>query len=571
MKRSISIISGILLMAALLFNCPATKTQDDPIKKNSAKVITAFGFASPAATASIDETNHKISITVPYGTNLTLTPTITISGSSVSPESGIAEDFTSNQTYTVTAEDGSTQDYTVTVNVGLNPAKEINSFAFKKALNPALSSDVIGTISGNSITLSIPNPTSNVTVTGLIASFSTSGISVKIDSVIQESESTVNDFSSSRNYIVTAADGSTKTYTVTVTVSSDTTPPANVTGLSATTGEMQAILNWTAPSDSDFASVEITSIPVTSTYTVAKGTNSKVITGLTGGTKYTFTVKSADSSGNKSVGVAASAVPTDTTPPANVTGLSATSTENGRTTLSWTAPTDPDFASVEITSVPATSTYTVAKGTNSKVITGLTNEKNYIFTVKSIDVSGNKSSGADVNATPQGYTIGSTGPAGGLIFYVNPNFSTDGWRYLEATQGDIGNAVWGGVPPFCSPTIVTGATATAIGSGKSNTETILAALASQYYSYAAKVCGDYAITNGGVTYDDWFLPSKEELRLIFFNLKKQGLGSCSMNDHWSSTENGAYAAEYWTFYGDGSYHGISSKNSYGDICACRRF
>ena len=30
------------------------------------------------------------------------------------------------------------------------------------------------------------------------------------------------------------------------------------------------------------------------------------------------------------------------------------------------------------------------------------------------------------------YALRSTGPAGGLIFYENPSWATDGWRYLEA-------------------------------------------------------------------------------------------------------------------------------------------
>jgi hypothetical protein len=34
------------------------------------------------------------------------------------------------------------------------------------------------------------------------------------------------------------------------------------------------------------------------------------------------------------------------------------------------------------------------------------------------------------------YAAGDTGPAGGLIFYVNPNFAADGWRYLEAAPFD---------------------------------------------------------------------------------------------------------------------------------------
>ncbi len=42
------------------------------------------------------------------------------------------------------------------------------------------------------------------------------------------------------------------------------------------------------------------------------------------------------------------------------------------------------------------------------------------------------------------YAPGDVGPAGGYIFYVNPNFATDGWRYLEAAPFDqSAGAKWG--------------------------------------------------------------------------------------------------------------------------------
>jgi hypothetical protein len=85
---------------------------------SSAKAITAFSFASPAATGVINETLRAIAVTVPYGTNLAaLVPTITITGASVSPASGVAQDFTSRVEYTVIAADASTRKYGVTVTV----------------------------------------------------------------------------------------------------------------------------------------------------------------------------------------------------------------------------------------------------------------------------------------------------------------------------------------------------------------------------------------------------------------------------------------------------------------------
>ncbi len=85
--------------------------------------ITSFDFASPSVTGSINNTNHTIALTVPYGTNVTsLTPTIAVStGATVSPTSGTAQDFTNPVTYTVTAQDTvTTQTYTVTVTVAAN-------------------------------------------------------------------------------------------------------------------------------------------------------------------------------------------------------------------------------------------------------------------------------------------------------------------------------------------------------------------------------------------------------------------------------------------------------------------
>lgn len=89
---------------------------------SSAKTITAFSF--PSGTGVINETTHTISVNVSNSTNVTaLVATFITTGASVSiattPQvSGItANDFTIPKSYTVTAENGTTQDYVVTVTV----------------------------------------------------------------------------------------------------------------------------------------------------------------------------------------------------------------------------------------------------------------------------------------------------------------------------------------------------------------------------------------------------------------------------------------------------------------------
>jgi len=83
--------------------------------KSPAKDITSFSFASPAATGTINGTN--ITLNVPFATDLTaLVPTIVVSdNATVSPLTGVAQNFTSPVNYTVTAEDLTTKVYTVSV------------------------------------------------------------------------------------------------------------------------------------------------------------------------------------------------------------------------------------------------------------------------------------------------------------------------------------------------------------------------------------------------------------------------------------------------------------------------
>jgi hypothetical protein len=93
------------------------------VPPNPAKAITAFTVPGQTGATVIDETLHTIALTVPYGTSVSaLVPTITITGASVSPASGVAQDFSSAVTYTVTAADGTTQPYAVTVTVAAPPA-----------------------------------------------------------------------------------------------------------------------------------------------------------------------------------------------------------------------------------------------------------------------------------------------------------------------------------------------------------------------------------------------------------------------------------------------------------------
>lgn len=152
------------------------------------------------------------------------------------------------------------------------------------------------------------------------------------------------------------------------------------------------------------------------------------------------------------------------------------------------------------------------------------------------------------------YLAGATGPAGGLIFYDKGNV-TNGWRYLESANADIT-----GIPWWNGTLITTGATATSIGSGLQNTNTIITAQG--VGNYAATVAKNY--TQGG--YKDWFLPSKDELNLIYQNLKVKGLGNLNSDFYWSSSEFNVNAAYRQVFTNQG---GVDAGWKYATNAAVR--
>ncbi len=178
------------------------------------------------------------------------------------------------------------------------------------------------------------------------------------------------------------------------------------------------------------------------------------------------------------------------------------------------------------------------------------------------------------------------GPAGGYIFYDvdadntaedpdgrdNLLSTVSGWRYLEAAPSDlrvvdgvqtVDSTVEGytdakqnysfgyyrtsddGENLFVNGTTVYSnedCTLIDIGAGEKNTELLSSAIGPNAYSYetgsetksdyAARLCLD--LSHG--EYDDWFLPSQNELNLMYDNLKAEGIGSFANGNYWSSSE-----------------------------------
>jgi len=150
-----------------------------------------------------------------------------------------------------------------------------------------------------------------------------------------------------------------------------------------------------------------------------------------------------------------------------------------------------------------------------------------------------------------GYAIGDTGPAGGLIFYENREYAADGWRYLEAAPFDqSAGASWG-----CFRRLIEGARGTAIGTGKQNTADMIAACAEA--ASAGHLCA--ALSLNGVA--GWFLPSRDELLLMYRNLKVKGAGGfhdgglADNVTYWASSQQTADMSVHIDFADLGRVHG----------------
>lgn len=80
--------------------------------------------------------------------------------------------------------------------------------------------------------------------------------------------------------------------------------------------------------------------------------------------------------------------------------------------------------------------------------------------------------------------------------------------------------------------------------------------------YASRLCYIMEYNHDGVLYDDWFLPSKEELSFMYEGLYMKRKGAFSYGAYWSSSESDA--DEAWLQYIDNGrqYNGNRSDGGY---------
>ena len=375
------------------------------VAQSSDKRITSFKVG--AATAAIDEAKKQISLDLPSGATITsVTPTIVIpTGATVSPASGVTQDFTNPVKYTVTAEDGRKAVYTVTVSV-LSSQKSIVGFA----------------ISGNNAT--IDNATKKITLTlarGTALTNLSPSIAISAKATVSPASGVAQDFTNPVTYTVTAQNKTTQTYTVTVRVQSDAKAITafELSGRTATIDEPNKRISISFPSGTSLTNLtpRVTTSPYATTNPAsgkAQNFSSPVtytVTAEDGSTvDYTVTVMIA-SSAKAITGFAISGAETTIIDDASkkvfvrlpsgtaLTALSPTITTSTAATVSPASGASTDFSSAVTYTVTAqdgtTQTYTVSVSARAACITDKNKVHAFVYGGKLYEIIEEKKNWAD--------------------------------------------------------------------------------------------------------------------------------------------------------------------------------
>ena len=193
--------------------------------------------------------------------------------------------------------------------------------------------------------------------------------------------------------VATNGDGPGATSAPSNAVTPSTVPDAP-TGVTATAGDHSATVSWTGSADEGAAITGYTVSDGSGDTCTTSGT-SCIVTGLTNGESYTFTVVATNADGTGAASPASNTVTPSTVPDAP-TAVTATA-GNGQATVTWTAPSD-EGSTITGYVVRSARGVTCTTTTTSCVVTGLLNGMSTTFTVVATNADGSGAASAPSNA-----------------------------------------------------------------------------------------------------------------------------------------------------------------------------
>jgi len=243
-----------------------------------------------------------------------------------------------------------------------------------------------------------------------------------------------------------------ESYTETVTMPADLTPPAAVTGVRVEPGDGQLMVSWTDPPDPDLDGVRVDweAGGNSGSRTIPAGAGAVTLTGLTNGEIYRITLTAFDGAGNEADPVTVTGTPADVTPPGPVSDVGVTSLSPGEAGLTWRDPVD--ATSVRISwsgqTGPRRST-TVPAGVGGYVARDLTPLETYTFQLVAVDDSGNES--APVSAAFLAPDFAPPGDVTNLKVQPGSRQLTVTWTDPAVADLDVIRISWGTEGTFGTP------------------------------------------------------------------------------------------------------------------------
>jgi hypothetical protein len=225
-------------------------------------------------------------------------------------------------------------------------------------------------------------------------------------------------------------------------------PPSAPTGLTATAGNAQVNLAWTAASGATGYYVKRSTTGGAETQIAAQAGTTYSDTAVTNGTKYFYVVSAYNSYGASANSAEVNATPAPPPPPAVPTGLVATP-GNTQVGLIWNASTSATSYNVK-RSTTTGGPYTTVNSPNvtNFIDTGLTNGTKYFYVVSAVNSAGESGNSSEVNAIPlaPGTPIAVTIDPLSNRHPINPNIYGGSYPKDAATITDTGLTVvrWGG-------------------------------------------------------------------------------------------------------------------------------
>ena len=331
--------------------------------------------------------------------------------------------------------------------------------------------------------------------------------------------------------------------TISSTISSDNGATVNARGICWSTSSNPTISNNTQAYGSGGVgayAITLTSLEAQTTYFVRSYATNSVGTAYSNEVSFTTTVRTLPTL----ITTAMSAITsTSATSGGNISNLGSTSvTAKG---ICYSTSPNPTIANTIVNQTGSTT------GAFTSNMVSLTTNTTYYVRAYATNGSGTAYGNEISFTTP--LALGADYGGGKIIYFLvsgNVGYDANVQHGLIASSVNLSNSnsTWG-----CNTSVTTSDN---IGTGAANTAAIIASNCATANT-AAKLCDNYTVTVGGITYSDWYLPSKLEMYQVWLNGRSffTNLGDATTVRYATSSQEAGFPDYYWTLFFYTGYSG----------------